>query len=400
MLLAFLVTLGTFKPMSLLRRLQDVLPVEVTIVVMGVTALLFIHVLSKQRGGFAGYSIDIATAGVLFAAFAAFSMLWTLSEDYAANKIMRIVGLTTPILLFTTLAIAPDRERAKRFLFALCLTGVILALNTVHLYRSGGGVISFSEDFDVNYVGLAGIMGVSITITFGFLLLLARNTVTRVCAFGVLLVLAYAFTIAGARGPLLSTVVGCSAMMWIAKRHTGDGRSTNIRSVRVYGLIAILAVLAMMVAYIAYSGDNSKIVRRILILTQQQGGHAGGRSVGERFEFWIDALRIVSERPIGGGGIGSFPVLIGLTDSRMYPHNIVMETLAELGLVGFTLLGFLGWTVYAAVSDPRRSQSDPIRQINVCVLITVLTSAMFSLDLGDQRMLMAVIGLQAAIPRE
>ena len=396
MLVVVLVTLGSFKPMSLVARLQALLPFDVTILAMAVTATVFVHVLAKQRSRLAGFSIDIATAGVLLAAFAAFSMLWTVSVDYAANKFMRIVGLTTPILLFTTLVISRDRERTKRFLFLLCLTGVILALNTVRLYRFGGQTINFHEDFDVNYVGLAGILGVAITITLGYLLLLSRQTAIRVVAFGVVLLLAYSFTIAGARGPLISTIVGCAAMVWIAKRNSADGAAIKIRSVRVYGVFAIAAATTMTIAYMAYSGDQSKIVRRILLLTQQQEGHAGGRSVGERLAYWGEAIRIVSERPIGGGGLGSFPVLVGLPDSRMYPHNIVMEILAELGLVGFALFGFLAWTVYAAVSDPLRSKSDPLRQINLCLLITVLMSAMFSLDLGDHRMLMAVIGLQAA----
>jgi len=53
-----------------------------------------------------------------------------------------------------------------------------------------------------------------------------------------------------------------------------------------------------------------------------------------------------------GAGINSFPVAIGRSGAGWYPHNIVLELLAEYGLVGcllfFLPFGYVIWTRHGA----------------------------------------------------
>lgn len=61
--------------------------------------------------------------------------------------------------------------------------------------------------------------------------------------------------------------------------------------------------------------------------------------IGERELIFLDALRLFTEKPFFGVGLGGFALHTLFTVG--WPHNMILEILCETGLVGFLILSFI-----------------------------------------------------------
>jgi hypothetical protein len=85
-----------------------------------------------------------------------------------------------------------------------------------------------------------------------------------------------------------------------------------------------------------------------------------------RYEYWRIALRAFRAHPLGGVGAGSYDVPYfrqrTTTENITQPHSLVLQTLAELGVVGGLLLalflGGVGWGLVRAARAARGSPAD------------------------------------------
>jgi O-antigen ligase len=85
-------------------------------------------------------------------------------------------------------------------------------------------------------------------------------------------------------------------------------------------------------------------------------------SVGSnRYEYWKVALRVAADHPIAGVGTSGFAVewlrRRDINDAAKDAHSLELETLAELGLIGFALLSAL--LVSVALAARRVYRYDP-----------------------------------------
>ena len=99
-----------------------------------------------------------------------------------------------------------------------------------------------------------------------------------------------------------------------------------------------------------------------------------------------------AQHPLFGSGIGSFPIIIGLGDIREYPHNVILEILAELGLVGlliFGLLLFFGLRILV-----KNFFTNTPLTLFIFLLFTIsFIESLFSSDISDHRLLILSLGL-------
>ena len=63
------------------------------------------------------------------------------------------------------------------------------------------------------------------------------------------------------------------------------------------------------------------------------------KSLGWRQIYFLDACDSIISRPLCKVGFGSFVKLYD-KDMRMYPHNLILEVLVELGMIGFGLFAY------------------------------------------------------------
>jgi O-antigen ligase len=128
--------------------------------------------------------------------------------------------------------------------------------------------------------------------------------------------------------------------------------------------------------------------------TEESSGHRFmPLNLGIRGEFYINSIRFWSANPVFGNGIGSWPIMQGMGDITYYPHNIVLEILAELGIVGLILFFAIG--IYAVfISQPVSTlHTIDVRRTILAILAFALFISMLSMDIKDNRLLWAFTAL-------
>lgn len=73
-------------------------------------------------------------------------------------------------------------------------------------------------------------------------------------------------------------------------------------------------------------------------------------SLNQRQIYFVDAGNAILKQPLFGVGFGSFGASIYGEDRRLYPHNLFLEVLVELGVVGLGLLVYFlagAWRIFS-----------------------------------------------------
>jgi hypothetical protein len=133
------------------------------------------------------------------------------------------------------------------------------------------------------------------------------------------------------------------------------------------GWLAAAAAAAVLAAGLAVSfatersEEISKSAERVTTLKTYRG------------EYWRVALRSFADHPVGGVGTAGFQVeWIRERDSRVFAfdaHSLYIETLAELGIVGFALLGaFVACVAGGLRRRFRAAPGDPLLAAGAAVL--------------------------------
>ncbi|HEY0416639.1 MAG TPA: O-antigen ligase family protein [Gaiellaceae bacterium] len=108
------------------------------------------------------------------------------------------------------------------------------------------------------------------------------------------------------------------------------------RRLRVAGVLAGLAVVGAVAVVVAVHGIGSGAVGN-------SGGRLGSTSSNFRFTWWSQAWQGFRDHPLGGAGAGAFHLLnlrfrTTYLDYTIEPHDLPVQFLAELGIVGLAIL--------------------------------------------------------------
>ncbi len=127
-------------------------------------------------------------------------------------------------------------------------------------------------------------------------------------------------------------------------------------------------------------------------------------SVYLRLVMWKEAFKVFIENPITGIGTGGFSVNLGQFLLGNYPHNIIIEILAELGLIGLILfIGFLWGVIKNIIFLVKHSDDSKTKRITgLCLSLIVYTfiSAMFSSTIGENKEFFILAAMLEAITIE
>ncbi len=143
-----------------------------------------------------------------------------------------------------------------------------------------------------------------------------------------------------------------AAVIWAARRGVSLART------RVRPLVWVLAAAAVLSAGVVVAADA----------TRETGSSTGpsrllGFSSSDRWEWWGESVEIFRDRPLAGSGAGSFDIARRpIRDTPSYatePHNVAVQFLGELGLVGAALFVLL-WVAaaFVVVKGVRRLEGD------------------------------------------
>jgi O-antigen ligase len=336
--------------------------------------------------------LTVVSLFMVFLGWAMLTQLWTPSELYAHQKLLKLTTLNLWSVIAAAVIIANRPERLRRFLLLALVLGTAGAIDGIVQYRTADQ-FAMSASFALeNYQGQARLYGMGVLVAFALWLRTAPFSARGAVLMAAFATCWYGMLIAGARMPAIAVVIGMLPPLALGVRLTE--RRLLVSRVAVVSLV-LLAAMAAVVAHLAtVSAGSLRGIQRFDVLL---GAEGGGGSVSARLEFWPASLRLWAEAPVFGQGVGGWPMLYYGRDVDWHPHNLVLEVLVEFGLVGFFLLAaVMAAACYRVTAE--RLRAEPVLMTAAMLCISAFLYAMSSGDLPDNRMLFAVLGLLVLRP--
>ena len=227
--------------------------------------------------------------------------------------------------------------------------------------------------FGENHINFGRSVGVGAVVALGAALTGRLRPGWRLLSIAVGVALSIVTVASGSRGAFISLGAAGVAMLFLPVAGRG------IRS-RLVALVLLMGVAV--VALLAASGSVG--FERLLSLGSPGDDVPAllrAQAIQISFDQWLSS-------PLFGIGLRDLqvPVSVGtFADVLTYPHNIIMETLSQTGLVGLILL-LAGIAVpLGVVATYTRLRTDPVVAVLVGAFIFYFVSAQFSGDLQINR---------------
>jgi hypothetical protein len=257
-----------------------------------------------------------------------------------------------------------------RFLRAAILIGALFAAVGVAAALGGGGVLgarigapspSGGVPARLSWLGSDPIWTARLLAIW--LVLLGWGATRRLVRPGIVVLLAaagvYLMLRTGSRGPLVALLLSPVALLLLPGGARASGRGTFLRIARI--AVPAIVLLGILLLVVLPDVERARLAAILLRAPLGETADAGDRllqdpSVAFRVEMVRRSLTALTDGLPWGWGTGAFPATLFLRDFRLYPHNLEVEVLIELGLPGMLLLlGFLVFTLAHARRLARRS---------------------------------------------
>ncbi|MBZ0183555.1 MAG: O-antigen ligase family protein [Melioribacteraceae bacterium] len=183
----------------------------------------------------------------------------------------------------------------------------------------------------------------------------------------------------GFRAGILGSVILITSYT-IYKFYKGELKlnKNHLISVFVIGVVSVISVILF----------NMAVIERLLnIIGVFNSSFETGGAIAIRFDAYRLAWEIFIENPLFGAGLGSFNYewFGSLTGTYIkYPHNLFLEILAELGIIGLLIFGYvIGFMVVKSLRESKEL---------FFIILLGLFLAQFSKDLGTNGLLFGLAG--------
>jgi O-antigen ligase len=317
-------------------------------------------------------------------------------QDYSQKKIVWVSVLGPALVIPSTIIMSSDFSRVDRFFKLNILLGCFVAV--VSLYYNVITPPGMDQWAGTSLLG-SGNPG-------------SYQQLGRMSGFVLAIVIGYVIQVAGLRDRIVLAVVGVSltaAILISATRQAFAGIGLVILLVFVkstfsFKKLIVVAISLLLVIFLALLsiGDSatswllvpqfntSALQSRLLEVTDEEGlSQAFERS--QRPTLWRAALDLWEAHPLLGVGFGNFSLKSSM--NHEYPHNIFLEILCELGLVGFFLVSPLFLMPIISIAFTEVSNGPDFAMALWCVWIYWLTCSIFSSDMLGLRLLYLFGGL-------
>jgi O-antigen ligase len=366
---------------------------DLTLLFMILSFLVFFHRLlrkpfaQKIPAGF----IKVAALFLLLASCFLGGLLISQSTGYGLDKTLRFIVLTG-WAFFGTAFLITDFQSLRRFSWAVVIIATVMAIDALLNYP-GVGKVAFVSALGSNYIALARAGGFGLLTTLAFLLLTEQRSLVRLSLWILAVLQFWAALIAGARGPVLALILTFLVFFMLSVR--------GFAELKIDQFAWKLGIVAIIVAIIA--GIVGQELFPTLAFRTQVFITDLGDSAKMRLNLYEEAIKLWTSSPIWGVGTGGFAIAVtGSAFIREYPHNIVLELGAEIGLVGvlvFIAMMYMAFRIgLAIVRNSSGLMRVTIRYLLVSVYFALL-NAMVSGDINDNRILFTWLSLNVAATR-
>lgn len=318
------------------------------------------------------------------------SYWYTTSEIYALTKTGRFL-LFTVWSFIGTLFIIDSKESLLKFLKSIIFFSIVMSLIAVFSFlRNFGSSSGFLTVLGSNYqhLGRASGIGSLFMIT---LYLYNTSTSKKQKSFILIFIAVSSFVLAicGARMPLLAFFVAILILFKMSIRYK---KGLLFINKGIYPLLVLSLILFGFGLFSLNSGALNTTINRFTVLLEEDGG---GTSASGRIERYESALEMASYKPFFGYGIGSFPIFHDYLDAANYPHNIFLEFLSELGVVGLLFFIFL---LLMSLRNGLRAENGVLKTTVILGFIYLFLNANISGDINDNKLMFTFLAILIILP--
>jgi O-antigen ligase len=381
---------------NVVKLLIPKLPVDETVLFAGLSAAIGFYVILRQ--GIYLRALPIITAALLLIGWAAMSMGWTPSRILAPRTLSYLFTFNLWCVVAGGLIIAPSRERTIRFLTFVLLLSLLVAVYGLFIYFVFGSFRFYSgfAGFGRMYLNWGYAAANGAIIAFPMVIFSRTMSHRQLVAAGAFAICAAFLLVGSGRGPLLSLLFACCIAIAAGLPQITRGR-IDVPRWQVIALFCLIAAGGY-VAHLAMSGTSIATFHRFEKLFDQVDNSEIIRGPN-RFSYYAAAVRFWLDAPIVGHGIASFSNLFaGLEREGTQPHNIFLEMLSDLGLIGLGLLLLFFWSGLRLVTR-EQLRHDPLLLCVLMLLAGRFVAAMVSADISGQQALFLWLGLMAVRPK-
>lgn len=249
---------------------------------------------------------------VFFCGLLLFSALSGQNISFGVKKVY--IGLLVPLCLFPLM----DPLRGEKRTVLLAFTHLALVINVIAvIYKLKNGLMVRQVNF--------GLLG---PITFGWInaMLLVFSLFGKFSRKYILIAMLM-IVWSGSKGPFLIS------LCFILYHFKNSFRKIKIRDIILPITLLVLAIYVLSPYY-----QELRIFKTMVDFYSNSDSYAstaGAGSIGSRSFYFTKALEIWSDNVLFGIGFGSWEFYVA---GHKYPHNLFLEVLAEVGLMGFSVL--------------------------------------------------------------
>lgn len=367
--LEFLVVLAVFPQLY-----GTLFPFKINQIVYFLLTITIIYkILNDNYVKLASYSTIGLVAFGMFVLYVNLSSWWSPSEVYAFSKQVQLLSIIT-LLLLAGYFVGLQIKRLERLIQILLIVSLLIALVAV-LTGLIFGVRAHVLLPPASHLGIGRVIGV------GFPIIIYYYASGRIGLYYGILLLSLVISSLIFAISRMALIAGFGAMFIyiIYILHAKSSFRSNVTN-----LVSVLVLKITIVLAIIISAIDTRFYSHFTLSQLSSSGEG-------RLNLWIQSIEFWLERPLFGHGIGSTPILWNGIDSRAYPHNIFIEALSELGIVGATL--YLILIFYPFIQCIRANKRSIFLGLLVSLFIYSILISSVSFDIVSNRLLYLFVGI-------
>ncbi|GKV57403.1 O-antigen polymerase [Sporosarcina sp. NCCP-2222] len=369
------------------------LPIDISILFIALTFIAVVIKIASKKRIHKTILLPIISLTIIYSMFL-ISYIISLGEIYATEKILKFSFVTLPSIVFA-LILLDNKKALHRFFISIAMIAFVLSVFSLPSIFHRGSSLGFIGFNGGNYQGLALLNGIGLIIQVFYFLLEAHSKRLKMLSLLVASITAFVLFATGSRMPILAFIVTSVYIL---------GNSFYFRRDIIFlrkgvKLLFLLSTLSIpLLCIMVNKGFFETIIYRFSVLFTEE---SGGDSSAGRIERYKSAYEMIKRSPFVGEGLGGFPLYYSGEDISDYPHNIILEIIAEMGLIGLVVcIIFFALSLFRTLNLYRSSYKfiPTLGMVTVGVFIYYLSFAMVSGDINSNRILYVFMGIMCMFP--
>jgi len=370
--LALYIFAGTFKTVIPIQNYVDM-----TLLFFCLSIISAVHRITTEKFKLPKYIVYSSLFFLLLIGVILISFTYTIDFINTLTKSIDFIFLVGWAYIGSMLLIRSDKH-LKNFLFTIVLLSISMIIDVSIKLINGVYQNNFVVPFNTNYLDFSRTLSISLIFILIFYVIRSPKTINQlIVGIGLSFLQAAGIVLSGARGPLLQIIATMSILPFTLIKFNRKKLFVIDKKIAVKLMFFFYTVLLTLVILFSLGAFDLFIKRMLVILD--------GNNLYVRF-YMIDwAMEMWKQKPFLGWGYASYSYfvkeILNIENGGDTPHNLFLEFVSELGIVGLILLltlisiaSFLGIKQYFKLWNSERKY---LQLVLVMILILHIIQTIF-----------------------